>query len=30
MLIKDVKVWEATPATDWSAHRDAVIGSLTK
>jgi hypothetical protein len=30
VLIKDMKVFEATPASDWSAHRDAVIASLTK
>jgi hypothetical protein len=29
-LIKDVKVWEATPASDWSAHRDAVVAALGK
>ena len=29
-LIKDVKVFEATPASDWSAHRDAVIAALGK
>jgi hypothetical protein len=28
--IKDVKVWEATPASDWSAHRDAVIAAIGK
>jgi len=28
--VKDVKVWEATPASDWSAHRDAVIAGLGK
>ncbi len=28
--IKDMKVWEATASSDWSAHREAVIGSLGK
>jgi len=30
VLIKEVKVWEATAAKDWSAQRDAVVASLTK
>lgn len=30
VLVKDVKVWEAAPAGDWSDHRAAVIGSLVK
>jgi hypothetical protein len=29
-LIKDVKAFEATAASDWSSHREAVIASLTK
>jgi len=29
-LIKDMKVWEAAPASDWSAHRDAVVSGLGK
>ena len=30
VLVKDVKVWEATASNDWSARRGAVIGSLVK
>jgi hypothetical protein len=30
VLIKDVKVFEATASSDWPAHRDAVIASLGK
>jgi hypothetical protein len=30
VLVKDVKVWEATPAGDWSGHREAMLGSLVK
>ena len=30
VLVKDVKFSEASPASDWAAHRDAVISSLTK
>jgi hypothetical protein len=28
--VKDVKVWEATPASDWSAHRHAVVSAIGK
>ncbi|HLX63478.1 MAG TPA: hypothetical protein VKX17_19565 [Planctomycetota bacterium] len=27
---KAMKIWEATPAPDWPAHRDAVVGALKK
>jgi len=30
VLIKDMKVWEAAPASDWAAHRDAVVASIKK
>jgi hypothetical protein len=30
VLIKDVKVWEATTSSDWAARRGAVIASLSK
>ena len=28
--IKDMKVWSATPAAEWSSHRSSIIASLTK
>lgn len=28
--IKGLKIWEATLASDWAAHREAVVGSLAK
>jgi hypothetical protein len=28
--VKDMKVWEATPSSDWAAHRDAVIAAIGK
>jgi hypothetical protein len=30
VLVKDMKVWDAKPASGWESHRQAVIGSLTK
>ncbi len=30
VLVKDMKVWEATASSDWAAKRDAVLSSLTK
>lgn len=30
VLLKDVKVWEATPSADWSSRRETVIASLGK
>ncbi len=29
-MIRNVKVWDAAPASDWSGHRAEVIGTLTK